>query len=118
MIVKSELRSKHRKVRKQMGRKVLRPNYDNLVEVIDENLPPEVKIEFIQKLLHVDSPEVGAQKLLRADSPEESVQKLLGVDSPEESVQKLLRADSIEEAILKLERAKEQRKERSQNTER
>jgi len=54
----------------------LRPNYDNLVEVIDENLPPEVKIEFIQKLLHVDSPEVGAQKLLRADSLEEVVLKL------------------------------------------
>jgi len=120
-----------KEVRKQMGRKVLRPNYDNLVEVIDENLPPEVKIEFIQKLLRadspeeadlkllgVDSPEEGVQKLLGVDSPEEGVQKLLGVDSPEESVQKLLRADSIEEAILKLERAKEQRKERSQNIER
>ena len=87
-------------VRKQMGRKVLRPNYDNLVEVIDENLPPEVKIEFIQKLLHVDSPEVGAQKLLRADSPEESVQRLLGVDSPKEVVLKLARTKEQQRELL------------------
>jgi len=63
-------------VERQMGRKVLRPNSDNLVELIDENLPPEVKIEFIQKLLHVDSPEIGAQKLLGVGSPEEMVLKL------------------------------------------
>ena len=60
-------------VERQMGRK---PNSDNLVELIDENLPPEVKIEFIQKLLHVDSPEIGAQKLLGVGSPEEMVLKL------------------------------------------
>ncbi|MBM3241906.1 hypothetical protein FJZ31_37015 [Candidatus Poribacteria bacterium] len=74
-------------VKEQMGRKVLRPNYDNLAEVIDETFPPEIKIKFIQKLL-------------RADSPEEADLKLLGVDS-------------LEEAILKLSRAKEQQKEES-----
>ena len=53
-----------------MGRKILRPNYDNLAEVINETFPPEVKIKFIQKLLRVDSPEEGALKLLGVDSPE------------------------------------------------
>ncbi len=51
-----------------MGKKLLRPNLDNLVELIDENLPPEAKIEFIQKLLHVDSPEEAALKLLGVDA--------------------------------------------------
>ena len=69
-----------------MGRRILRPNYDNLAEVIDETFPPEVKIKFIQKLLH-------------AESLEEVAQKILGVDS-------------LEEAILKLSRAKEQQKEK------
>jgi len=87
-------------VRKQMGRKVLRPNSDNLVELIDENLSPEVKIEFIQKLLRVNSPEAGAQKLLRADSPEESVQRFLGVDSPEEMVLKLLKTKEQQKQLL------------------
>ena len=68
-----------------MRRKVLKPNYDNLAEVIDETFPTDVKIKFIQKLL-------------RADSPEEGALKLLGVDS-------------LEEAILKLARTKEQQKE-------
>jgi len=76
-----------KEVRKQMGRKVLRPNYDNLVEVIDENLPPEVKIEFIQRLLHVDS-------------PEESFQKLLGVDSLEEAAFKLARTKEQQKKLL------------------
>ena len=72
-------------VKRLMGRKVLRPNYDNLAELIDETFPPEVKRKFVQKLFRVDSLEEGAQKLL-------------GVDS-------------LEEAILKLARAKEQQKE-------
>jgi hypothetical protein len=55
-------------VESQMGRKVFRPNLDNLVELIDENLSPEEKIEFIQKLLHVDSPEEAVRKLLRVDA--------------------------------------------------
>jgi len=63
-------------VKRQMGRKVLRPDYDSLAEVIDETFPPEIKIKFIQSLLHVDSPEEGVQKLLGADSPKEAVLKL------------------------------------------
>ena len=74
-------------VRKQMGQKVLRPNSDNLVELIDENLSPEVKIEFIQKLL-------------RADSPEESVQKLLGAESLEKAVLELVRSKEKPEELL------------------
>jgi len=72
-----------------MGRKSLKPDYDSLAEVIDETFPPEVKIKFVQKLLHADSPEAGAQRILGTDSPEEGVQKLLGVDSIEEAILKL-----------------------------
>ncbi|MFQ6042656.1 MAG: hypothetical protein ACE5PV_17505, partial [Candidatus Poribacteria bacterium] len=53
-------------VKEQMGRRVLRPNYDNLAEVIDETFPPEIKIKFIQKLLGVDSLEEAILKLSRA----------------------------------------------------
>jgi len=111
-------------VKEQMGRRILRPNYDNLAELIDETFPPEIKIKFIQKLLRadspeeadmkllgVDSPEEGAQKLLRADSLEEGAQKLLHADSLEEGAQKLLHADSLEEAVLKMAKTKEQQKE-------
>jgi len=79
-------------VRKQMGRKVLRPNYDNLVELIDENLTPETKIEFIQKLLRADPPEVNVQKILGVDSLEEAVLKLVKVkEKPEELLEFLQR---------------------------
>jgi hypothetical protein len=83
-----------------MGRKVLKPDYDELAKWLYEGMPPEIRDKFIQAFLHVDSPEEG-------------VQKLLGVDSPEEGVQKLLGVDSLDEAILKLERAKEQQKNES-----
>jgi len=100
-------------VKKEMGRKIWRPNYDQLAEYLHEGMPPEIRSKFVQKFLHVDSPEEGVQKLLGVDSPEEGVQKLLGVDSPEEGVQKLLRVHSLDEAILKLEKAKEQQKNES-----
>jgi len=76
-------------VKKLMGRKALRPNYDSLAELIDETFPPEIKIKFVQKLFHADSPEEGVQKLLGADSPKEVVKKVLGVDSIEEAILKL-----------------------------
>ena len=76
-------------VKRQMGRKVWRPDYDQLAEYLHEGMPPDIKIKFIQSLLRVDSPEVGAQKLLGVDSPKEVVQKLLGVDSIEEAIRKL-----------------------------
>ncbi len=50
-----------------MGRKALRPNYDNLAEVIDKTFPPEVKIKFIQKLLRVDSLEEIEEAILKLD---------------------------------------------------
>ena len=74
-------------MRKQMGRKVWKPDYDSLAGYLREDMPPEIKIKFIQSLLH-------------ADSPEKSAQRILGVDS-------------LDEAILKLVRAKEQQKEKS-----
>jgi len=98
-------------VTNQMGRKMLRPNYDNLAKVINETFPPEIQIKFIQRLLRVDSPEDSVQRILGVDSPEDSVQRILGVDSPEDSVQRILGVDSLEEAILKLTRAKEQQEE-------
>ncbi len=85
-------------VKRQMGRKVLRPDYNKVVEWLYESMPPEIRGEFAQKLLSFDPPEVSAQIFLGVDSPEEGVQKLLGVDS-------------LEEAVLKLAKTKEQQKE-------
>jgi len=65
-----------KEVERQMGRKVLRPNYDRLAELLDESFPPEIRDKFIQKFLRVDSLEEGAQKLLGVDSPKEAVLKL------------------------------------------
>jgi len=58
-------------VKKEMGRKVLRPNYDNLAELLDESFPPEVKIKFIQKLLRADSLEEAIRKLVRVKEQQE-----------------------------------------------
>jgi hypothetical protein len=60
-----------------MGRKILRPNYDNLVELIDENLTPEVKIEFIQKLLRADSLEKAVLELARSEEKPEELLEFL-----------------------------------------
>ena len=65
-----------KEVKREMGRKV-RPNYDNLAELIDETFPPEVKIKFIQKLLRVDSLEEAALKLARTkEQPKELLEFL------------------------------------------
>jgi len=74
-------------VKKQMGRKVWKPDYDRLAGYLREDMPPEIKIKFIQSLLHADSPEM--------------------------SVQRILEVDSLDEAILKLVEAKEQQKEKN-----
>ena len=42
-------------VKKEMGRKVWRPNYDKLAEYLHEGMPPEIRIKFIQKFLSLDS---------------------------------------------------------------
>jgi len=91
-------------VKREMGRKVWRPNYDKLAEYLYEGMPPEIRDKFLQKFLRVDSLEEGVQSLLDVDSPEEGVQKLLGVDS-------------LEEAILKLTKAKEQQEENGRESE-
>ena len=81
-------------VKKQMGRKVLRPNYDEVAEWLYENMPPEIRGKVLQILLSFDPPEVNVQKILGVDSPEEAAQKLLGVNSPEEAARKLLGIDA------------------------
>ncbi|MFQ6042657.1 MAG: hypothetical protein ACE5PV_17510 [Candidatus Poribacteria bacterium] len=66
-----------KKVKEQMGRRILRPNYDNLAEVIDENLPPEVKIKFIQELLSADSVEEAVLKLAKTkEQPKELLESI------------------------------------------
>ena len=102
---------KDEEVKRQMGRKVWRPDYDQLAEYLHEGMPQDIKIKFIQSLLRADSPEAGAQKVLGVDSPEVGAQKILGADSPEVGAQKILGVDSPKEAVLKLAKTKEQRKE-------
>ena len=64
-------------VKEEMGRKALRPNYDNLAEVIDKTFPPEVKIKFIQKLFHADSLEETVLELARTkEQPKEWLELL------------------------------------------
>ena len=60
-----------------MGRKVLRPNLDNLVELIDENLSPEVNIEFIQNFLHVDPPKEMVLKLAKTEQKQKQLLEFL-----------------------------------------
>jgi len=78
-------------VKEEMGRKALRPNYDNLAELIDKTFPPEVKMKFVQKLLRVDSLEEGAQKLLHVDSPKEAVLKLARTKEQQQELLEFLR---------------------------
>ena len=63
-------------VKRQMGRKVWRPDYDRLAEYLHEGMPPDIKIKFIQSLLRADSPKEGVKKLLGVDSIEEAIRKL------------------------------------------
>lgn len=60
-----------------MGRRVLRPNYDNLAEVINETFPPEIKIKFIQKLLHADSLKEVVLKLARTKEQQKELLEFL-----------------------------------------
>jgi len=87
-----------KEVQRQMGRKVWRPDYDQLAEYLHEGMPPDIREKFVQSFLRVDSPEGVVQKVLGVDSPEVGAQRILGVDSPKE-------------AVLKLAKTKEQRKE-------
>ena len=65
MLVKSELRAKRRKMKKQMRRKVWKPDYDGLAGYLREDMPTEIKIKFIQSLLRVDSLEEAVLKLVK-----------------------------------------------------
>ena len=80
-------------VRRQMGRKVWRPDYDQLAEYLHEGMPPDIKIKFIQSLLHADSPEVGAQRILGVDSPKEVVLKLARTKEQRKELLEFLRQD-------------------------
>ncbi|MBM3238047.1 hypothetical protein FJZ31_17285 [Candidatus Poribacteria bacterium] len=54
-------------VRKQMGRKVWKPDYDKVAEWLYEGMPPEIRAKFIQKFLSLDSSlEEAILKLSRA----------------------------------------------------
>jgi len=88
-------------VKREMGRRILKPNYDVFIEFLQE-MSPEEQERFIQKFLGVSSLEEVAQKALGASSPEEVAQKALGTSSPEEAAQKLLGVSSPEEALRKL----------------
>ena len=63
-------------VKREMGRKVWKPDYDKVAKWLYEGMPPEIRDKFIQAFLNVDSPEEGAQRLLGVDSLEETVLKL------------------------------------------
>ncbi len=52
-------------VKSQMGRRIIKPNYDIFVEFLQE-MPQEDKERFIQKLLGVDSIEEAILKLTEA----------------------------------------------------
>jgi len=80
-------------VRRQMGRKVWRPDYDQLAEYLNEGMPQDIKLKFIQSLLRADSPEVGAQKFLGVDSPKEAVLKLARTKEQRQELLEFLRKD-------------------------
>ena len=80
-----------------MGRKVWKPDYDQLAGYLYEGMPPDIRIKFIQALFRADSPEKAAQKLLGADSPEEVVLKLVKTKKQKKQLLELLR-QSIEES--------------------
>lgn len=62
-------------VKSEMGRRILKPNYDVFIEFLQE-MSQEEQERFIQKFLGVGSPEEAAQKLLGVSSPEEALRKL------------------------------------------
>ena len=84
-------------VKRQMGRKALKPNYDKVAEWLYEEMPPDIRDKFVQAFLRVDSLEEGAQKILGVDSPEVGAQKILGVDSLDEAIRKLVRVKEQQE---------------------
>jgi len=62
-------------VKREMGKRRIRPNYDVLVGFL-QDMSQEEKDRFIQKVLGVSSPEEVAQKVLGVSSPEEALRKL------------------------------------------
>jgi len=76
-----------KEVKRQMGRKVWKPDYDQLAGYLYEGMPPDIMAKFIQSLL-------------RTDSPNGVVQKVLGVDSPKEVVLKLARTKEQKRDLL------------------
>ena len=54
-------------VKRQMGRKILRPDYDKVAEWLYEGMPPDIRDKVAQKLLGVDSPREAVLKLARME---------------------------------------------------
>ncbi len=84
---------KDEEVKRQMGRKVWKPDYAQLAGYLHEGMPPDIKIKFIQSLLHADSPEVGAQRILGVDSPKDAVLKLARTKEQRKELLEFLRQD-------------------------
>jgi len=76
-------------VRREMGRKKIKMDYNAIAEVLEPPTPEEMA-KFIQKIYHVDSVEEGVQKLLNVSSLEEAVLKLARTTRTERERRELL----------------------------
>jgi len=63
-------------VKKEMGRKVIKPNYDVFIEFLQE-MPREEQERFVQKFLGVTSPEEAALKLIKTEEQRKELLELL-----------------------------------------
>ncbi len=52
-----------KEVKKEMGRKVWKPDYEKVAEWLYEGMPPEIRDKFVQAFLRVDSLEEAILKL-------------------------------------------------------
>ncbi|MFQ6039591.1 MAG: hypothetical protein ACE5PV_01940 [Candidatus Poribacteria bacterium] len=68
---------KDEEMKKQMGRKVWKPDYDQLAEYLHEGMPPEIREKFIQSLLRVDSPEEAVLKLIKTKEQQKRLLEFL-----------------------------------------
>ena len=78
-------------VKIQMGRKVWKPDYEQLAGYLREGMPPEIQIKFIQSLLSTDPPEVSIQRILGVDSLKEVILKLARTREQQKELLELLR---------------------------
>ena len=64
-------------VKKQMGRKALKPDYDKVAEWLYEGMPPEIRDKFVQAFLRVDSIEEAVLKLARTKEQQRELLEFL-----------------------------------------